>query len=73
MSDSNAASKAAALKLLENVRELPFVPTDHAVAKWNSTEPLTINKMDNLQKFYKRGKATTASKNPGAVNILQFV
>ena len=51
LSDSNAASKAAALKQLENVRELPFVPTDHAGAKWNSTEPLTINKMDNMQKF----------------------
>ena len=51
LSDSNAASKAAALKLLENVRELLSVPTDHAGAKWNSTEPLTINKMDNMQKF----------------------
>jgi len=30
LSDSNAASKAAALKLLENVRELPFVPTHSA-------------------------------------------
>jgi len=51
LSDSNAASKAAALKLLENVRELPFVPTDHAGAKWNSTEPLKINKIYNMQKF----------------------